>query len=212
MDAALSGERRTLRLGAVPSALATLVPAAIGALRADEPALDVEAEEGTTPALAEAVRAGRLHAAVAFQDAAGPRREHAGTRRVELGEDPLLALVGAAHRLAGREEIALRELASDPWMVPEPDGLHVAACRSAGFEPRVAILTRDPLAACAFAAAGLAVSLTPRLTPALPGVATPRLSRPPRRAIYALLPATGAHSRTDALITALRAAAQAASG
>src|SRR6266536_406153 len=125
--------------------------AALEALRGGE--LEIEAEEGTTAALAEAVRSGRLHAAVAFQDAAAPRREHAGTRRVDVGEDPLLALVGAPHPLADREEIGLRELARDPWRVPERAGLHVAACRAAGFEPRVVILTRDPLAACAIAAA-----------------------------------------------------------
>ena len=209
MDALVAGERRTLRLGGFPTALATIVPAAIGALRAQEPELEVAVEEAPVDTLAAAVAAGRLDAAVCFQDAAAPRREHDGLRRVELAEEPMLALLPADHRLAGRARIALAELAGETWMAPAADGMLVDACRAAGFEPRIAILTRDPLAARGFAAAGLAVSLTPRLIARvpLPGVATPALRGDgPRRALYAVLPAAGAHRLGGALVTALRQA------
>ena len=75
-------------------------------------------EEDRVDALAGAVAAGRLDAAVGFQDAAAPPREHDGLRRVELGEEPMLALLPAGHRLAGRARIDLAELAGDPWMAP----------------------------------------------------------------------------------------------
>ena len=66
-------------------------------------------------------------------------------------------------------------------MAPSPDGLIVAGCRAAGFEPNVIILTRDPLASRAIAAAGLAVSLTPQLLSRveLPGIVMPPLEEGP---------------------------------
>jgi DNA-binding transcriptional LysR family regulator len=210
MDALVVAERRALRLGAFPSALATIVPAAVAALRAQEPELEVAAEEGTLAELVQAVQAGRLHAAVCFQDAAAPRREHDGLQRIDLADEPMVALLPADHRLAGEEEIALRELADEPWMAPSPDGIVVNACRAAGFEPRVEILTRDPLAARALAAAGLAVTLTPRLLERvqLPGIALPALREPaPRRTLYAVLPAEGAHPLAGALVRELAVAA-----
>ena len=73
------------------------------------------------------------------------------------------------------------------------------------------ILTRDPLAARAIAAAGLAVSLTPRLLERvqLPGIALPALRHPaPHRALYAVLPAQGAHPLARTLVHELAAAAE----
>ena len=213
MDALVARERRTLTVGGFPSALATIVPAAAAALRTRDPGLEVAVEEGAVEELAAAVRAGRLDAAVAWQDAAQPRREHDALRRVDLHEEPMVAVLGAGHRLARRRRIALSDLAGETWMAPERDGLLVRACRAAGFEPRIAIVTRDPLAARAIAAAGLAVSLTPRLLAEipLPGIATPSLGAgAPRRALYALLPPAGAHPLAPALVDELRAAARAA--
>jgi DNA-binding transcriptional LysR family regulator len=211
MDALVAGERRTLAVGGFPSALATIVPVAAGALRARDPELEVVVEEGTVDDLALAVRSGRLDAAVAWQDAAQPRREHDGLRRVDLHEEPMVAVLPAGHRLARRKRIALSDLAGEAWMAPERDGLLVRACRAAGFEPRVVILTRDPLAARAIAAAGLAVSLTPQRLARipLPGIATPSLgAAAPRRMLYALLPPAGAHPLAGELVKRLTAAAR----
>ena len=210
MGALVAGERLELRVGAFPSALATIVPAAVAALSAHEPDLDVAIEEGTVAELTAAVADGRLHAAVCFQDAALPRREPEGLRRVDLLAEDMTCLLPATHRLAAAEAVALRDLADEPWMVPSADGLIVAACRAAGFEPRVIILTRDPLASRAIAAAGLAVSLTPELLARveLPGIAMPPLrGRAPQRTIYALLPGAGAHPLAGDLLDALAAAA-----
>src|SRR4051812_13123596 len=57
MDALMADTRRTLRVGGFPSALATIVPAAAAALRADEPGLELAVEEGTVAELEAAVRA-----------------------------------------------------------------------------------------------------------------------------------------------------------
>jgi DNA-binding transcriptional LysR family regulator len=123
----------------------------------------------------------------------------------------MVVVLPAAHRLATRKEIALSELADEPWMVPFPGGLAVRACREAGFEPRVVIVTRDPLAARALAAAGLAVSLSPRSLASieLPGIVTrPLRGKAPRQATYALLPDKGVHPLAEAFVRELRAAAR----
>src|SRR4051812_23049264 len=211
MDALAAESRRRLRVGGFPTALATIVPAAAAALRAVEPDLDVSVAEGTVAELADGVRAGRLDAAVGWHDAAAAPEGDDGLRLVELATEPFEAVLPAAHRLADRKRIALRDLADETWMAPERDGMLVRACREAGFEPRIAIVTRDPLAARAIAAAGLAVSLTPRLMArvALPGIVTVPLRGPaPRRALHALLPPAGAHPLAGALVDELRAAAR----
>jgi DNA-binding transcriptional LysR family regulator len=209
MDELAAGERATLRVGSFPSALATIVPAAAVALRAREPDLDIAIEEGTIDELEAAVQNGSLHVAVCWQDARADRRKLEGLRRTDLAEEPMVAVLADDHRLAGRRQIALSELADEPWMAPESEGLFVDACRAAGFEPRIAILTRDPLAARAIAAAGLAVSLTPRLLASLdlPGIVTrPLRGIAPRRALYAIAPAQGAHPLARELVDELAAA------
>lgn len=209
MDELAAGGRATLRVGAFPSALATIVPAAAVALRAREPDLDIAIEEGTVDELEAAVQSGSVHVAVCWQDAGADRRERDGLRRTDVAEEPMVAVLADDHRLAGRRRIALSELADEPWMAPESEGLFVDACRAAGFEPRIAILTRDPLAARAIAAAGLAVSLTPRLLASLelPGIVTrPLRGIAPRRALYAIAPAEGAHPLARELTDELAAA------
>jgi len=70
----VAAEARRLRIGAFPSALATIVPAALARLREAEPEVEVSVVEGSSPDLAASVGAGELHLAVCFQDAALERR------------------------------------------------------------------------------------------------------------------------------------------
>jgi DNA-binding transcriptional LysR family regulator len=204
---AIADSRRQLRLGAFPSALATLVPSAIAQLRA-ETEFEVSALQGGTEDLVAAVRDGRLHVALCFQDAGRPRREHAGTRRTDVLEEPMLATLARAHRLAGRKRIRLAELAADPWLAATRDGLIVNACRAAGFEPRLAYLSDDPLAINSFVTAGLAVTLSSRLlAPWLRDVAVAALSGAPvRRSIYAVTPPGRVHPLATAFVDAVRSA------
>src|SRR5919197_3272255 len=209
MDELAAGERATLRVGSFPSALATIVPAAVAALRARDPRLDVAIEEGTVDDLEAAVARGDLHVAVCWQDATTPRREPEGLKRADLAQESMVAVLPESHRLAGRREVTLRDLSGETWMAPEPEGSLVDACRTAGFEPRVAIVSRDPLAARAIVAAGLAVSLTPSLLAdlELPGIVTrPLRGVALRRALYAVEPAQGAHPLARGLIDELAVA------
>jgi DNA-binding transcriptional LysR family regulator len=195
-------------VGAFPSALATIVPDAAAALVARMPDLEIQLTEGRLDELVKGVRDGELHVAVCFQDAAAPRREHPGTRRHDLANEPMVLALPPKHRLARRKQITLTELAGDAWTAPSRDGLIVRACRAAGFEPSLTIITGDPLAIRAVVRAGLAVTMTPRLLAAqLHGVRILTVDgHAPRRDLYALLPDAGARATEQAFLDELKQA------
>src|SRR5215211_1645197 len=189
----VAAEREALRVGAFPSALGSIVPAAVAGSAQDNGA---------------AVAAGALHVAVCFQDAAAPRHAPDGTERHELGEEAMLAMIPLAHPLAGRRRIELAELADETWSAPSREHLIYRACVAAGFEPRIAYVTRDPLAIGELVAGGLAVTLAPELLAGrLSGVAmVPLDDRVPRRALYALTAASGVRPPARDFVAALAAA------
>ena len=92
-----------------------------------------------------------------------------------------------------------------------PPGLIRELCRDAGFEPRIAFESDDPLATRGIVAAGLAVSLIPSLTKEDTArdrnVRVLPLRDPPRRRVVAVTMAGGrtteaAHGMVDALARA----------
>jgi DNA-binding transcriptional LysR family regulator len=198
-------ERETLRVGAFPSALASIIPDAIVRLRAQQPDVQVEAVEASGDELGRMVADGTLHAAVCFQDAGQPPRRPEGTERHELGSEPMLAVTATDHALAGRGGVAVRELAGDTWTAPSRDGIVYRTCVEAGFEPRIAFVTRDVLAARGLVASGLAVTLMPQLLASgLPGIAMVPLEGPqPSRSLYALTPAAGVRAAALAFLDVL---------
>jgi DNA-binding transcriptional LysR family regulator len=202
----LGADRDTLRVGAFPSALGSIVPAAIVQVHEQRPAVLIEAVEGSAQANGEAVATGALHVAVCFQDAAAPLHLPDGTERHELGEEPMLAMLPASHPLAGRRRIDLAELAGETWSAPSRDHLVYRACVAAGFEPRIAYVSRDPLAIGELVAGGLAVTLAPELLAGrVPGVAFVALDDAvPRRLLYALTPTSGARPPARLFVDALR--------
>jgi DNA-binding transcriptional LysR family regulator len=199
-------ERRQLRLGAFPSVLGRLVPRVVAKLD-----VELNAIQGETDALVAGVRDGTLHLAVCFQDAAQPRREHEGTRRIDVLEEPMVAVLPPKHRLAGRKRVKLRELAEEPWLVAIRGGVIERACLAAGFEPRIEYLTDDPLTINGIVAAGLTVTLTSQMLAAqFRGVATIGLAEPVHRSIYAVLPPAGMHPLAEPFVDALRSVSRSA--
>ncbi len=200
--------RASLRVGAFPSALGSVLPAAIARLRARQPELEIEAREGSAQENGAAVAAGELHVAVCFQDRQLPAHEPEGTERRELGEEPMLAMVAADHPLAGRRSIPLAALAEETWTAPSRDHLVHRACVAAGFEPRIAFISRDPLTIGELVAGGLAVTLAPQLLAGrVRDVAMLALDDAvPRRALYALMPAAGVQPAAEAFVDELAAA------
>ena len=198
-------ERVRLRIGAFPTALSGFVPAAVDRLRTRSPELKVIVDEGASDDLPARVRSGELHLAVAFQDAARPRREYPGLDRRDLLRERFVVALPPAHPLAGRDAVRLADLAEDDWSTASTDGMTVRACRAAGFEPRLVSITRDQLAISGLIARGLAVTLAPELmAEGFERVALrPIEGEAPERDVFVLLPPGGRHSLADAAVAAL---------
>jgi DNA-binding transcriptional LysR family regulator len=205
----VAAERGTLRIGAFPSALASLVPAAVARVHDDWPGTKVAAEEGAADALVAGVRCGALHVAIAFQAAGEQRREHPGVERRDLFHETFLVALAPDHALAARRTVRIAELAGDDWSLALPDGLIARACRDAGFEPNVVSITSDQLAVRGVVARGLAVTLVPRLAvDAFHGVALkPIAGDQPSRDVYALVPSGGRHPLADAFLSSIASTA-----
>ena len=200
-------ERVRLRVGAFPSALATLVPRAVAALREEVPDAEVLIEEAIRELLTERVASGKLHVAVAFQDAAQPRREHEGIERHDLRRETFLVALPPNHPLAKLEKVPIAALADEPWTAPSASHLIGRACRAAGFEPRLISIMRDPLAMRGLISQGLAVSLVPELgSEVLDGIALrPVDGAAPERDVYAMVPSAGRHPLAMRMVAAFAA-------
>ncbi|WP_212842337.1 LysR family transcriptional regulator [Catellatospora sp. IY07-71] len=201
-----------LRVGAVPTVTADLMPRALTAYTAAFPQARVVFAAGVTPQLLPRLLDGDLDLAVVTDYPPG-LPPHDGIRLLHLREDPLYAALPAGHRLAGREIVDLSELAGDTWVEDYAGAaaMLVSACGRAGFTPRIDIECGGWLGKQAFVAAGFGVTLVPGLlVPALrPDIAVRRLRDPPTRNVYAALrtpDATGtpAAAFADALLTAAR--------
>jgi DNA-binding transcriptional LysR family regulator len=201
---AARGARARLRIGAFPTAMAGLVPAAIDRVRVDHPELTVTVDEGTDD-LPERVRSGELHLAVAFQDGALPRHQPRGLERRDLLRERFMVALAPDHPLAARRRVRLADLRDADWTAAVSDGLIVRACRAAGFEPNLVSLTSDQLAVRALIARGLAVTLAPELlADAFNDVALrPIAGAGPARDVYALLPPGGRHPLAAPMVEAL---------
>nr|WSX73584.1 LysR substrate-binding domain-containing protein [Streptomyces sp. NBC_00899]WSX80352.1 LysR substrate-binding domain-containing protein [Streptomyces sp. NBC_00899] len=151
-----------VRAGAFATAQAWLLPRAYAAFRTRHPAVAVTVREGPSHRLAAAVLAGDLDVAV-VSTTGSPDFE--GLDLVRLLEDPMLLALPAGHRLAGRAEVALADVADEAWVASSPraEDTLLAPALSGGFRPRVTLVVADWLAKLGFVAQGLGVTLLPSL-------------------------------------------------
>ncbi|MEO1063926.1 MAG: LysR substrate-binding domain-containing protein [Actinomycetota bacterium] len=157
---AAAGRTGTLRLGYVGSALFGVVPTVMRAMRTEAPDVQVTLVELRTDEQLAAMRHGRLDA--------GFVRAPAGAVDDMIITPVLVEPIGIAlpaeHPLASRPELALAELAGEPFVmlprVVEPNSfdLLMAACSAAGFTPDVAQTARSPQTLLGLVASGLGVA------------------------------------------------------
>ena len=200
--------RIRLRIGAFPTALAGLVPAAIARLHDRDPDTKVTVDEGGDD-LPTRVRAGELHLALAFQDSALPREQPEGLERRDLLQEQFNVALAPDHPLAQRPEIRLADLRDDDWTAATTDGLIVRACRAAGFNPNLVSITHDQLAIRALISRGLAVTLAPQLlADAFEQLTLRPIDGPsPARDVYALVPPGDRHPLVAPTLDALNTTA-----
>jgi DNA-binding transcriptional LysR family regulator len=216
LAAARGGLCGAVRIGAFPSAVRTLLPAALVALGRDHPALDLTVVELDPIAMPDALRERSLDVALLHDYAivAGPRATLDSTSDSTLDSVPLLDetvfLAVAADADSQPEGDPIRGHREADWIAGSPGTLCHAialrACQAAGFAPRVRHHADDFAAVLALVAAGQGVALVPQLgaPQPVPGV---RLIPLPiqRRTRVAYRRGAGAHPAVAACVAALRA-------
>ena len=140
-------EQRRVRLAAHSSALTRLVPLAVADLRRRLPDAVVTLTECGPPKALAKLRRGDIDLAVTFRRAGA--EPPADVEERTLIEESMFAVVPRAHPLAGEPDIELAGLRDDPWIqgpASTSPGLIRELCRGAGFEPKIAFESDDPLA------------------------------------------------------------------
>ncbi|MEA2445822.1 MAG: hypothetical protein QOJ12_3114 [Thermoleophilales bacterium] len=191
--AALAGLRGgRLRLSAFQSAGATLVPQAMAAFNRRYPDVELALTQAEPEPATEMMRAGELDIAIVYDFDGVPGGIDEQLDSVYLLDDQYDLLLGVDHPLAKRARVRLADLADERWVNScPPSGCRqavVRACVQAGFEPNVEFELDDILAMQALVAAGMGVTLLPRLglTTVHPGVVVRPLEREaPVRRIHA---------------------------
>lgn len=151
-----------VRLVAFPSAAATLLPAAVAALAATHPDVEVNFVEAEPPQATEAVRSGDADLALVFGHQ-GPPPDLEPLVWLPLGTEPVHLVVPPAHPAARAATLRLGDLAGDAWIagcVRCREHL-VARCAEAGFAPVVRHQTDDYVVVQNLVAAGLGVTSLP---------------------------------------------------
>jgi len=156
-----------VRLGAFPSAFATLVPQGLRAFRRRWPAINVDVHSIDPLPASTLVGRGELDIAITYDHAFAPLPDDPRLERRPLRDDPILAALPRDHPLAGRPSIRLSDLRHDSWVLSATEAmarLVQHACQQAGFSPHIAAETADPVAIEGLVAAEVGVTLLPALT------------------------------------------------
>ena len=205
-----------LRLGAFPSAAAGLVPGAVREARKRLAHPDIELDlrvMESDPALRALVR-GRLDIALMIESPLDPVVVPDEIELIEVTDDPMLVALPPDHHMASRRSIDLAELCDEPFLLTELGGtcadsnIMLHACRDAGFAPNVRLESEDYNALQGMAAAGLGVTIVPRMATvgAHPGVVLrPLKGDAPSRTILAAV-AKDRDPLVDTFVEALQAA------
>ncbi len=184
----LSGLRKgTLAVGAPPSVGTHLFPRALAAFSRQHPGIALTFREGGSRTLLQLLEDGDLDLAVVIQ----PIR-HPALETLPLLEEELLLAVPREHPLAsGKRRVRLAELKTESFVLLREGAYDLrdqtlAACRRAGFEPRVALDGGEMDSVLRFVAAGLGIAILPEMVmtdvdprtgPVSVRLQSPRLSR-----------------------------------
>ena len=169
-----------LRVGAFPTAVAALVPAALASFRRAYPEIALSLVEGLTPGLLERLAAGEADVAVVSSSPAGPL-DRARFDLHHLLDEPMLVAVARGHRLARKRTVRLADLAGDAFIAGSATAEEtlLRASLPSGFRPRIEITAAEWTGKLGCVAAGLGVALLPALAASRvpPGIAVLRLHR-----------------------------------
>lgn len=173
-----------IRLGTFSTAGLELLPRALSTFRAVRPDVRVSLVSLSPGDITAPLWDGSIHVLLTWEYSFAPQPLNRRLAHFRLADDPLLAVLPAGHPLAARAEIALTELADEPWMARahrEPyENAYETMCRIAGFEPEIVFRVDDYETLQGLVAAGLGVSVAPALSlvPRRPDVVIRPISQP----------------------------------
>ena len=150
----------TLRVGATPALAGALLPAALTRFHTAHPGVALRFVEAGSEHLVRQLERDEVDLALVIL----PVPQQAVRTRALADEDVVLA-VGPGHRLRRRRRIRIDELAGVPLVLPR-EGYSIrtsvmAACRRAGYEPRVACDGGELHGVIALVARGLGAAVLP---------------------------------------------------
>lgn len=194
---AAEGKRGVLRVGYTEAVMSSFLPGWLRRLRGQMPELRVQLWAEHSEQLAQEVMEGRLDVAFASQTA-----EVSGLRSTLVAREEIGVVLPAGHRLEQQRRVALKDLAQEDfiWFPYEANPrLHadlMAACRTAGFAPRVVEEADTRILAVSLVVAGMGVTFLGAHLAHLGGkgaVYRPLRAPCPEMRFYMLEPAGGAH-------------------
>src|SRR5918997_5581004 len=214
--AAIAGLRGgRLRLACFQSAGATLVPRAVAVFHDRHPDVDLSMVEAEPDVASERLRSGDIDLALVYDFERIPGMLDDELELTALIDDPYDLIVPKGHALAARKRLRLTDLADEPWVASSNDvgcrTITDRVCQDAGFEPRVAFEADETLAAQALVAAGVGVTLLPRLALATvhPAVVARSVTHAPKRRVWAARMAEGYRSpASEAMLQILQDVAE----
>ena len=178
--------RGKLVIGALPFLAALWLPGLLGRFHALHPRIEIALREDNTEELARLVGLGRLdlallHAVPGLQMGNG---SSSGIVMERLFEEELVLIVAPEHRLAKAKSVPMAQLRDEPFVIMRRgSGLAhtiLTGTGAEGFTPTVAAESADLRTLRGLVAAGLGVSIVPRLSADGPGppVVARRISPP----------------------------------
>jgi DNA-binding transcriptional LysR family regulator len=211
LAAARGGLTGQLRIGAFPTAVRTILPAALVALGRDHPGLELMVTELDPAGAPDALRSGALDIALVHEYDFVPTPPDPALDTEPLLEEAIfLASCGLAPE-PGEDPVCRHR--DSAWIVGSPGTLchamAVRACQEAGFTPRIRHHADDFATVLALVAAGQGAALVPQLgalDPPAEVVLTPLPSR--RRTRIAYRSGTRHQPLVSAGIDAIRASVQ----
>lgn len=160
---AAAGHVGILRLTYVGSAMYGRLAKTVRAFRRSFPGVRLELKEATTAAQVSALREGTSDIAVLHP----PLPDEAGLKMIPFDEDCFAIALPAAHRLAGKADVTLFDLADEPfvmWPAVEGRGFYtqvIQLCAAVGFVPKVVQEAHQMHGVLALVAVEIGVSIVP---------------------------------------------------
>jgi DNA-binding transcriptional LysR family regulator len=157
-----------VRVGAFPTAGIELLPKAIRLFRASHPDVQVMMSNINLESPEISLETHDVDLILSFDYGLEVKIPHPAIRRIELFEDPFLAILPAHHPLVGNKTIDLIDLAGECWIFHRhPNSyrnVYPLICSRAGFNPEVVFYVDDFQTLQGLIAEEIGVSIAPRLS------------------------------------------------